>query len=153
MRIVACKLFECVIVGPNLTGVCFVDFRNTSSMLLSWPLPNQTVPLTYRVSYLDITLNSSLSSAPNISFVVSEMPYLATNLLPGATYRVFVQALTLESAKSIGVTQLESEAISCIYTIGTVLFSIFDFMINYNAKLSITVSAAFVNKLVPWLGF
>lgn len=122
-------MIECVIVGPDLTGVCLVDFRNATSMHLSWPIPDKSVPLTYRVSYPNVALNSGSSSVPNISFDVSEFqkPYVVRDLLAGATYRFWVFAFPSGSIKSTEEspgTQLATEEITCVDTTGMVFLSI-----------------------------
>ena len=121
---------------PTLTGVCTVNFRDTTSMLLSWPEPNESVALTYRVRYPNITLNSR-SSAPDTWFYVSARPYvgLVQNLLAGATYRFWVLASISGETSSIkGSPQLKSDEVTCIDTTGMV-FSAFLFICsNNNAK-------------------
>lgn len=134
-------MVECVIVEPNLTGVCTVVFRTETSMSLSWPVPEKHIALTYRVSYPNITLNSSSSSAPNISFKGSEMPYVVQNLLAGATFRFWVLAFPSGAIKLPGLaggpTELVTDEITCIDTTG-MIFSAFSHG-NNNAKISSTI--------------
>jgi len=130
-----------------LTGVCAVEFRNATRMRLSWQVPSGSVALTYKVSYPNITLDSSSSSAPNTSMSFSTEPlqsqsridYLVENLLAGATYRFWVLAFPSGATNSISWSPdsppLASDEITCIDTTGIVL-SAFNFICR-NRKMQI----------------